>query len=426
MNTIIVGAQWGDEGKGKIIDFLTPKFQFVVRFQGGNNAGHTVYKNGEKFVMHLVPSGILHPKAKCVIGNGVVVDPEGLLEEIRGIEEKGIKVKGRLFISDQCQIILPYHRIYDRLREEKQGHIKIGTTGRGIGPCYADRSHRTGIRLADMMHAPTLKQRLESALAEKNEIFSNLYDFAGFDFNVIYKEHLAFAKKLKPYTADTMSLIHDALDDKKSLLFEGAQGTMLDIDHGTYPFVTSSSTTAGGACVGAGLPPKAIDEILGVGKAYTTRVGEGPFPTEFPKVMMEKMRDLGGEFGATTGRPRRVGWLDMVILRYAARVNGLTQLVITKLDILDTLKTIKICTGYTVGKKRVDIFPHGINDQKIAKPIYEEHAGWQVPTGNIRSFDKLPKNAQKYIRRIAKLCRVPITMISVGKNRDQVILCQIS
>ncbi len=425
MNTVVVGAQWGDEGKGKIIDYLSLDADLVVRYQGGNNAGHTVYRGEKKFVMHLVPSGILEPGVTCVIGNGVVVDPAELVKEIEMLEAGGIKTRGRLWVSEQCHLIFPYHRIYDRLREEKKGFIKIGTTGRGIGPCYSDRALRSGIRLGDLYDPVLFPQRLKLSLKEKNEIFRSLYRFKGFDYKKLHAEYLGYAQRLKPYCADTFLLLDEAIRSKRKILFEGAQGTLLDIDQGTYPFVTSSSTISGGACVGAGVSPRAIHEIMGVAKAYTTRVGEGPFPTEFEPVFMEKMRTLGQEFGATTGRARRCGWFDACVVRYAGRLNGLTRLTLTKLDILDTLPKLKIAVAYRYKGKTFTHFPHSIEVQRGMKPVYVEMPGWQSPTGHIRRYHDLPLNARRYIERIANLVEVPIRMVSVGKERGQVIPCKV-
>lgn len=424
-NTIIIGAQWGDEGKGKIIDYLSEKADYVVRFQGGNNAGHTIYRNGKKYVMHLIPSGILDQRTKCVIGNGVVIDPAELIKEINELESFGIQVKGRLFVSDQCHLIFPYHRVYDKLREAKKGYLKIGTTGRGIGPCYSDRALRSGIRMIDLMNAKDFERTLKVSLKEKNDIFQKLYNFKGFSYKSLLKEYNQYAEILKPFVCNTFELLHRASDTKKTLLIEGAQGTMLDVDHGTYPYVTSSSTVAGGVWSGTGLPAKAIREILGVAKVYTTRVGEGPFPTEFGQKFMEKMRTLGEEFGATTGRARRCGWFDAVIVRYAVRINDLTGLILTKLDILDSLKEIKICTGYKIKGKKTSSFPHSFSEQIELQPIYKKMPGWLSSTSDIRSFKKLPINAQNYIKEISRLTEVKILMISVGKNRNQIIRCNI-
>lgn len=424
-NTIVIGAQWGDEGKGKIIDYLSEKTDYVVRFQGGNNAGHTIYRNGKKFVMHLIPSGILDKKTKCVIGNGVVVDPAELIKEIQGLESCGIRVRGRLFVSDQCHLIFPYHRIYDKLRESKKGYLKIGTTGRGIGPCYSDRALRSGIRLIDLINKKDFEKTLKASLKEKNDIFKKLYNFKGFSFQSVFKEYNRYAEILKPFACNTFELLQDAAKQKKTLLVEGAQGTMLDVDHGTYPFVTSSSTVAGGVWSGTGLPGKAIKEILGVAKVYTTRVGEGPFPTEFGEKFMDKMRTLGEEFGATTGRARRCGWFDAVVVRYAVRINDLTGLILTKLDILDSLKEIKICTSYKVRGKNTNTFPHSLSDQLAVQPVYKTMPGWMSDTSRIRSFEKLPQNAKNYIREISRLTQVKVSMISVGKDRNQIIRCNV-
>ena len=421
MNTDVVGAQWGDEGKGKIIDYFSSEVDMVVRYQGGNNAGHTVYKDGKKFVMHLVPSGILEKDVRCVIGSGVVVDPEALIEEIRGLEKAGVRTRGRLLVSEQCHLIFPYHRIYDRLREDKKGFIKIGTTGRGIGPCYSDRALRSGIRMVDLYNRELFKKRLFLSLKEKNEIFRRLYHFKGFSFQTIFKQYLGFAAKLRPYVSNTTMAVHDALSKKSDILFEGAQGTMLDLDQGTYPFVTSSFTTSGGACVGSGLPPNRVDRVLGVAKAYTTRVGEGPFPTEFGPELMNEVRTKGQEHGATTGRPRRCGWFDANVVRHAVRVNGITDLALTKLDVLDTFAEIKIAVAYRYKGRTFDHVPYDMVAQRDVKPVYETHAGWRKDTTGVRRFEKLPLNAQKYVRRLESLLGVKISLISVGTEREQVI-----
>ena len=422
MNTIVVGTQWGDEGKGKIIDYFSRDVDYVVRFQGGNNAGHTVYKHGKKFVMHLVPSGILEGKVLCVIGSGVVIDPESLIKEISDLESEGVKVKNRLFISEQSHLIFPYHRIYDRLREDKKGFIKIGTTGRGIGPCYSDRALRSGIRLLDLYDKKLFKQRLYLSLKEKNQIFRRLYGFKGFSFNELYKQYLKYADQLKPYVVNTTLKIQMAIDKKKDILFEGAQGTMLDLDQGTYPYVTSSFTISGGACVGTGLAPNRVQRIVGVAKAYTTRVGEGPFPTEFSKRLMQEVRLKGQEFGATTGRPRRCGWFDVNVVRHAVGVNGLTELILTKLDVLDSFKQIKIAVAYRCNGKVLKHFPMDMMLQRRVQPIYEGCPGWLENTSGVRKFKKLPRNAQKYIQRLSKLLNIRISIVSVGTDREQVII----
>ncbi len=421
MNTVVVGAQWGDEGKGKIIDILSRKADYVARYQGGNNAGHTVVKKSGQFILHLIPSGIFQKKVRCVIGNGVVVDPKALIEEIEGLRKKGVSVKGRLFISDRAHLILPYHRVYDRLREDKKGFIKIGTTGRGIGPSYGDKALRSGIRMVDLYEPAVFKEKLRKALLEKNEIFRKIYNFEGFSFKKIYDEYLGYARKIKPYVCDTSFLLNDAIKGGKKVLFEGAQGTHLDVDHGTYPFATSSYVTSGGAAVGTGVPPTAIHRVIGVVKAYTTRVGEGPFPTEFGTCLMEEIRKKGKEYGATTGRPRRCGWFDAVQVRYSCMVNGLQEIAVTKLDVLDTLPVIQICVGYRYGGKILRNFPASITAQKNCEPVYESHRGWLSDTSQVKSFGALPTNAKKYLKRLSTLLAVPITLLSVGSHEKQTL-----
>lgn len=421
MNTIVVGAQWGDEGKGKIIDYFSRKVNMVVRFQGGNNAGHTVYKDGKKFVMHLVPSGIFESGVACVIANGVVIDPEALIQEIDELEKNRISVRNRLFISEQAHLIFPYHRIYDRLREDKKGFIKIGTTGRGIGPCYSDRALRSGLRVIDLYNPQIFRRRLYLSLKEKNEIFRHLYGFKGFSFDELHRLYSSYARRIKPFVSNTTWKVHEAIDAGKHVLFEGAQGTMLDLDQGTYPFVTSSFTIAGGACVGAALPPNRVDRVIGVTKAYTTRVGEGPFPTEFGEELMNEVREKGNEYGATTGRPRRCGWFDAVVLKHSTRINGFTSLALTKLDILDTLKTIKVAVAYRWKGKTLHAFPNDITVQREVKPVYEEMPGWLEDTSGVRLFRNLPPNARRYVRLLAKLSGAPISVISVGTEREQII-----
>ena len=419
---VVVGAQWGDEGKGKIIDILSKDADYVVRYQGGNNAGHTVVNRSGEFVLHLIPSGIFHRKVRCVIGNGVVVDPEALLREIESLKQKGFSVKGRLFISDRAHLIFPYHRIYDRLREDKKGFIKIGTTGRGIGPSYGDKAMRSGIRLIDLYDKALFHEKLRKSLLEKNEIFRKIYRVKGFEFKAIYSQYLAFARAMKPYVCDTALLLNQAIREKKNILFEGAQGTHLDVDHGTYPFVTSSYVTAGGAAVGSGVPPTAIQKVVGVVKAYTTRVGEGPFPTEFAPGLMEEIRHKGKEFGATTGRPRRCGWFDAVLVKHSCMINGIGEIVVTKLDVLDDLKVVRICMGYKYGGKIVRTFPASLTVQQRGVPVYEDHAGWLSDTTQAKKFSALPKNAKKYIHRLSTILSVPVTMLSVGSHEKQTLL----
>ncbi|MBI4435900.1 MAG: adenylosuccinate synthase [Candidatus Omnitrophica bacterium] len=416
-NIVVVGAQWGDEGKGKIIDVLAKKADYIVRFQGGNNAGHTVVAEGKEFIFHLIPSGILHSKKICVIGNGVVVDPKVFLDEVATLRRRGIPVGGNLRVSEEAHLIFPYHRLLDRLRERRG--TRIGTTGRGIGPCYTDKIGRSGIRLADLLDKEIFRKKLKENLAEKNELITKVYREKPLRFSEIYEEYLRYGKILKRYACNTSLLLNQAIAKKKRILFEGAQGTLLDIDHGTYPFVTSSNATAGGACTGTGIGPTRIDRVIGVAKAYTTRVGEGPFPTEFPESLMEEIRKKGKEFGATTGRPRRCGWFDSVLARHAVRVNGLDEVIVTKLDVLDERKTVRICTAYRIGNKRYTEFPADIERLWDCIPLYEEHPGWLTDTTACRRFEELPPQAKRYLKRISFLLGVPITLISVGSDRKQ-------
>lgn len=418
-NIIVVGAQWGDEGKGKVIDLLTPDYEYVVRYQGGNNAGHTVVVGDEKFVLHIIPSGILHKKKICIIGNGVVVDPKALIDEIEILNAKDVSTKGRLFISKEAHIIFPYHKTMDELKEIKKGKGKIGTTKKGIGPCYADKVARVGIRMVDLLNDSVFRDKLKQNIEEKNPVLNILYGFQGFSFQELYDTYAGYREKIKQYIADTWLILHDAIQKKKPIIFEGAQGTLLDVDCGTYPFVTSSNAVAGGACIGAGVGPTHINKVIGVVKAYTTRVGEGPFPTEFSDNLMEDIRKKGKEFGATTGRPRRCGWFDAVLVKHAIRVNGITEIVITKLDVLDELPKIKICTAYKYKGKIYDNFSSDIDFLNNCEPIYEEFNGWQKDTHNIRSFLKLPRNARIYLKKIQKMLKVKIVLISVGSDRKQ-------
>ncbi len=416
---MLVGCQWGDEGKGKIIDLLSEKADYICRFQGGNNAGHTVVVGGEKFVFHLLPSGILHDGKTCVIGNGVVVDPVALLNEIKYLKEKNISVDGRLFISENCHVILPYHRMIDEAKEKKKDGLKIGTTLKGIGPAYVDKVSRIGIRLADLMDDGTFRVKLKKNLEEKNFLFQNYFgvsDSACADS--IFNEYKKYAKQMKPYVRDTARLVNEAIDAKKTVLFEGAQGALLDVDFGTYPYVTSSNPIAGGACTGVGVGPTRIDKVVGVVKAYSTRIGEGPLPTEFPEELHLKVRDKGNEYGATTGRPRRCGWLDTVVLRHSIKINGIKNIILTKMDVLSGLHPLKICTGYKFKGKVTDHFPASVRCVEQAKPVYEELHGWDEDLRDMRVFDDLPKPAQKYVRRIEKLCNVRIQIISLGSERS--------
>jgi len=416
MNIILVGTQWGDEGKGKIIDILSEKADYIVRYQGGNNAGHTVVTGEKEYIFHLMPSGILHKGKICCIGNGVVVDPEILLKEIQSIESTGINIDGRLKISSLAHVIMPYHRILGRLRETKRTH-KIGTTGRGIGPCYADKITRCGIRMIDLLNPRVLREKLKDNLAEKNEVFRRVYHHPGFEFSSIYPQYLKYGQIFGGYICNTALLLNSAIARKKDILFEGAQGTYLDIDFGTYPFVTSSSATAGGACIGTGVSPVRIDKVIGVAKAYTTRVGEGPFPTEFDAEFSKFMRDKGNEFGATTGRPRRCGWFDSVTVRQAILINGITELAIMKLDVLDGLKKIKVCTAYTYKGKRFSEFPYDYEVLKNAKPIYKELSGWSESTSGIRDYKDLPRQARSYLAFLKENLKVKISIVSIGSSR---------
>ncbi len=420
MNLVLVGAQWGDEGKGKIIDILSAKSDFIVRYQGGNNAGHTVVVGQREYIFHLMPSGILHKGKTCVVGNGVVIDPHVLLQEIEEIKKTGININGRLKISSLAHVILPYHKILDQLRETKRKN-KIGTTGRGIGPCYADKIIRCGIRMVDLLNPKILSEKLKDNLKEKNEIFKKVYKHKGFDFNSIYKEYLNYGRLFAPYISNTALLLNQAIAQKKDILFEGAQGTFLDIDFGTYPFVTSSSSTSGGACVGTGVSPAKIDKVIGVVKAYTTRVGEGPFPTEFSHTFGKFMRERGNEFGSTTGRPRRCGWFDAIMVKEAVMLNGISELAVMKMDILDGLKEIKVCTAYKYKGKLIHEFPHDFEVLSNLKPVYITLSGWQKVSLKPRSFQDLQPNAKAYLNRLSDILKAKISMISVGSARQDTI-----
>lgn len=419
---VLVGTQWGDEGKGKVIDILAYDMDYIVRFQGGNNAGHTVWVKNEKFILHLIPSGILRPRKTCVIGNGVVVDPNVLLNEIAMLEKRGIKVRGRLFISELAHIIFPYHRILDKLKEVQRGHARIGTTGRGIGPAYIDKVTRTGIRMTDLLNPKVFKEKLKINVREINQILKKFYREPTISFVDLAKEYMGYAKKLKPYITNTTILLDKAVKQGKDVLFEGAQGTLLDVDFGTYPFVTSSNSTAGGACIGTGLGPTKIDKVIGVVKAYTTRVGAGPFPTEFNPVLDKKIRERGGEYGATTGRPRRCGWLDMVMVRHAVTVNGMNDIAITKMDVLSGLKKLKICVAYKYKNKVYKEFPANMDVLEKVRPIYEELPGWEEDISGVKRFKDLPRSARQYLNRIEKMSGTKIKIIAVGLERDQRII----
>lgn len=421
-NVIVVGSQWGDEGKGKIVDFLSKKADVVARYQGGHNAGHTVVINDNKFILHIIPSGILYRDKICLIGNGVVVDPAALIKEINGLKERGIYVGENLFLSKNAHLIMPYHIIMDKEKERALGEKSIGTTGRGIGPAYVDKMSRIGLRIGDLLHPSVFKEKLIANLPTVNFILENLYKVPCVDIDDIYMEYMGYAEKLSKYITDTDFLINKMISEDKNLLCEGAQGTLLDIDHGTYPFVTSSNPIAGGACIGLGISPIKISKILGVIKAYTTRVGRGPFPTEIRDALGEKIRERGGEYGATTGRPRRCGWLDMVILRHSAMINGFTGIAITKLDILDGIEKIKICTAYKYNGKTIESFPKELNIFENCEPVYTELEGWQDSTIGIKDINKLPHAAQKYINTIETMLGVEVQLISTGQRRDELIV----
>ena len=419
---VVVGLQYGDEGKGKITDVLSAKSDYVVRFQGGDNAGHTVYAGEEKFVLHLLPSGVLQCKGKCIIANGVVVNPKAFLKEIGQIEEKGMKTD-HVFISRRAHVIMPYHILLDIYREEEAGGTHIGTTKKGIGPCYEDKIARVGIRMVDLLNPEVLAEKIKKNLKIKNSLFEKYFDKPTLEFDEIYNEFIELGQKLKDRIVDTEVELNQAIRDGKNILFEGAQAAMLDIDFGTYPYVTSSSPTTGGVCSGAGVPPTSLQNLIGVAKAYTTRVGEGPFPTELDNELGEKIRQIGFEFGATTGRPRRTGWLDLVTLKHATMINGINNLVITKLDVLSGIPTLKIATKYrTEDGKIIDYFTSSTTKLYNYEPIYEELEGWTEDITKVRSYDELPANAKKYIEFIENYLGINVYLVSVGPERSQNII----
>ncbi len=421
-SVVIVGTQWGDEGKGKIIDLLAEFADVIVRFQGGSNAGHTLVVGGEKFVFHLIPSGILHRGKRCIIGNGVVVDPQVLIDEIDQVKEKGyLQDDAQLLLSEQAHVIFPYHKMIDKGRERIRGGL-IGTTGRGIGPAYEDKAARDGIRFIDFSEEEIFRRKLEENLAQKNYYLTHVLGEEGLELEPLYQEYMKYGKRLHTHITDTSLFLAQQIKEGKKILFEGAQGTLLDVEHGTYPYVTSSSTVAGNACAGAGVGPTQIDFVMGVSKAYTTRVGGGPFPTELSDETGEMLRKKGGEYGATTGRPRRCGWFDAVVVRHAVRVNGLGGLTITKLDTLSGLKTIKVCTAYRVGEDVVTEFPASSELVARCKPMYEELEGWEEEIGGATEFSQLPQSAQRYLERIEELTQTPIHIVSVGAQRDETII----
>jgi adenylosuccinate synthase len=433
-NIVVVGAQWGDEGKGKIVDLLTDRADVVARYQGGHNAGHTVKIKDREFILHLIPSGILHKGKTCIIGNGVVVDPKALIEEIKGLKKRKISVGKRLFISGRAHVIMPYHNMLDGAHENSKGNKKIGTTGRGIGPAYVDKMSRVGIRMADLLDPEGFKQKLRTNLSEINFLLANKYKTKKISLKKVYDEYMRYAKHLAPFVTDTVVLINDLMAKGKNVLFEGAQGTLLDIDHGTYPYVTSSNACAGGVCTGLGVSPKSIDGIVGIVKAYTTRVGSGPFPTELKDRLGKELRLKGGEYGATTGRARRCGWLDLVSLKHSIRINGFTGLALTKLDVLDGLDKIKVCVAYkykdptnscSCSKKgracRFTDFPQQVGVVEKCEPVYEELEGWSGSTKGIENFKDLPKQAKAYIKYISDRLNVKVNLVSTGQKRNEII-----
>ena len=422
-NVVVIGAQWGDEGKGKITDLLSRSADVVGRYQGGVNAGHTIVVDNKVLKLHLIPSVILYKKTTCLIGSGTVVDPKVLLKEIDMLNENGIDISG-LKLSSTSHVTMPYHRLLDEAMEKERGSHKIGTTGRGIGPTYADKSQRNGVRVRDLLDEDRLRDVLEIPLKEKNGLLEKIYKIKPLNKDKIIEEYLEYGKRLKDHVVDCTRTIHSASKNKKNILFEGAQGTLLDLDHGTYPYVTSSNPISGGACIGAGVGPTLIDRVIGVAKAYTTRVGEGPFPTELQGSINDQLCDRGGEFGTTTGRRRRCGWFDGIIGKYAVQVNGLDCLAITKLDVLDELDEIQVCVAYEFNGQEIDYFPTNSEDLKKCKPIFKKLKGWQCSTANCRKLSDLPEGAMNYLRFLAELMEVPIAIVSLGANRDQTIVIE--
>jgi adenylosuccinate synthase len=418
-NIAVLGAQWGDEGKGKIVDMLTPHFSAVARYQGGHNAGHTVYVQGKKFVLHLIPSGILHPGVSCLIGNGVVIDPQALFAEVEELARGGITVDGRLMISEKAHVILPYHRELDVLSEARRGERKIGTTSRGIGPAYEDKIGRRGIRVCDLLGDRTaLADEVRENVSARNRIIKD----STLDWKPVFDQVVAFGERMRPWVADVSLSLHTMMADGTSVMFEGAQATLLDIDHGTYPVVTSSNASVGGVCTGLGVPPRAIGGVLGVAKAYTTRVGEGPLPTELSGALADRLRESGQEYGASTGRPRRCGWYDAVVVRYSARLNGLDAVALTKLDVLDGLERIDVAVAYRIAGRVVEEFPAALPPGAACEPVYESWPGWSAPTKGVTSFDELPDAARRYIARLEEVSGVPIALVSTGSDREETII----
>ncbi len=424
MSTVVlIGTQWGDEGKGKITDFLAEKADIIVRYQGGTNAGHTLSVNDEVFKLHLIPSGILYQKKLCVIGNGVVVDPPALLGEIKALEKRGIDL-ANLRISDRAHLVMPYHKRLDELEEERRGIGKIGTTLRGIGPAYMDKVTRMGLRVADLQYEDVLRKKIGILLEEKNLLLTRVYNSPPLDPQEVFEEYREYAGAIEPFVTDTGLLLHEAVSRGSKILLEGAQGTMLDIDHGTYPYVTSSSPTAGGACIGSGVGPTRIDKVMGVVKAYTTRVGDGPFPSELKDAVGDRIREVGREYGTTTGRPRRTGWLDAVVLRYACRINGLSHLALTLLDVLTGLDKVKICTAYRHRGSVVSHMPANLRTLAECEPVFEEMGGWHEDLASIDKYEDFPAAAKNYIEKIEELTGVPVAIVSVGPGRRQTRILQ--
>lgn len=419
---VVVGAQWGDEGKGKIVDLLSKDADYVVRYQGGANAGHTLEFDDEKIVLHLIPSGIFNGDATCIIGNGVVIDPFALLNEIEEVESIGGNLRDRLKISSSAHVILPYHQLLDQVKEEHRGDDAIGTTGRGIGPAYVSKVSRVGIRMSDLFHPEVLRKKVQDNLADINEALEHVYKHDPIKAEPIIEDLLEAADTLQPYITNTSALLHDAIENGDEILLEGAQGSLLDVDHGTYPFVTSSCPTSGGACTGSAIPPTAIDKVMGISKAYCTRVGNGPFPTELDNDAGEKLRQAGQEFGATTGRPRRCGWIDLVALKYALRLNGMNELTITKLDILDDFEEIKLCTSYRINGEETDVFPLDLPDIDDIEPVYITMPGWNKSLENFDSIEEFPKAAKEYLQFIEDYLDIELTILSKGPKRSETIV----
>ncbi len=415
---VVVGSQWGDEGKGKITDYLAEKAEVVARYQGGNNAGHTITIGGKKYKLHLIPSGIFYSDKICVIGNGMVIDPKALVQELNYLHENGVSTDN-LRISDRAHVIMPYHVKIDKMEEERKGNNKIGTTGKGIGPAYMDKAARVGIRIADLLDEKEFKKKLLRNLEEKNRLLEKFYETDGFELQYIFEEYIQYKEVFKQYVVDTSVVLNDAIDYGKRVLFEGAQGVMLDIDQGTYPFVTSSNPVAGGVTIGSGVGPTKINHVVGVAKAYTTRVGDGPFPTELNNEIGDLIRETGKEYGTTTGRPRRVGWFDSVVVRHARRVSGITELSLNSIDVLTGLETVKICTSYRYNGEILENYPANLNVLAECEPIYEELPGWTEDITGVRNLNDLPVNARHYIERVAQLTGIPIAIFSVGPNREQ-------